>query len=150
MVISEALQAFPIPLGLVAVISVALAIITTLVYKFATDQNMMKELKAELKKHTNSMKENKDNTEKMLESQKKAMDINMKIMKQNFKPMLITMIPFIGVFWGLRSFFEGIIVIPLSFHIPLSGLATGLGWIGTYLIFSLIFTTVFRKALKVV
>jgi len=150
MVISEALQSFPLPLGMLIGLSAGLAIITTLVYKFATDQNMMKELKAELKKYTDSMKEHKDDTEKMLESQKKAMDINMKIMKQNFKPMLITMVPFIGVFWGLRNLFEGVTILPFNYHVPLSGLATGLGWIGTYLIFSLIFTTVFRKALKVV
>lgn len=150
MALSVALQGFPIPLGLIITLSAVLAIVTTLVYKYATDQNMMKELRTELKKHTDQMKEHKDDTQKMLESQKRAMDINMKIMKQNFKPMLITLVPFIGVFWGLRYLFDELTVIPLSFHIPLSGLATGLGWIGTYLIFSMVFTTLFRKALKVV
>lgn len=134
---------------LIAIISAVLSIIVAFVYKLATDQNLMKELKSDLKKYTTQMKEAKDDPTKMMEYQKKAMDINMKVMKQNFKPMMITFIPFIGVFWGLRSLFEGITVIPFNYHVPLSGLTTGLGWVGTYIIFSMIFTTIFRKLLKV-
>ena len=145
----------PMLLGLPAwafiiVISVVLSLVVTLIYKYATDQAEMKELREQMKKYQQQMKENKGNLQKLNEIQKESMQVNMKLMKQNFKPMLITMVPFIIIFWWLRGIYEGIIVIPLSFHFPLSGLATGLGWIGFYIICSMIFTTVFRKALKVV
>jgi len=132
------------------VISIVLSIIVTLIYKYATDQAVMKELKGQLKKYQQQMKESKDDMQKLNEIQKKSMAVNMKYMKQSFKPMIITMIPFIIIFWWLRSIYTDVVVIPLSFHVPLSALATGLGWIGTYIIFSMIFTTLFRKALKVV
>ncbi|MBD3263277.1 DUF106 domain-containing protein [Candidatus Woesearchaeota archaeon] len=134
----------------ILMISAVLSLVVTLVYKFATDQAVMKELKEQIKKYQQQMKEHKDNLQKMNEIQKKSMKLNMKLMKQNFKPMLITMVPFIIIFWWLRGIYEGVVVIPLSFHFPLSGLETGLGWIGFYIICSMIFTTVFRKALKVV
>jgi len=130
-------------------LSIGLSLAVTLVYKYATDQAVMKDLKAQLKQYQEQMKAAKGDMVKLGEIQKKSMSTNMKLMKQNFKPMLITMAPFLIIFWWLRSVFEGVTVIPFDFHFPLSGLETGLGWIGFYIILSMIFTTAFRKALKV-
>jgi len=144
----------PMVLGLPAwafilLISIILSLVVALIYKYATDQAVMKDLKEQLKKYQQQMREAKNDLNKLSELQKKAMEVNMKYMKQSFKPMIITMIPFIIIFWWLRSLYTGVVVIPFNFHFPLSGLETGLGWIGTYIIFSMIFTTLFRKALKV-
>lgn len=108
-----------------------------------TDQTLMRELKKDLKKYQDAMKEVKDDPAKTSELSKKAMGVNMKYMKQTFKPMLITMVPFILIFWWLRGVFDTTVVIPLSFW------PGHLGWIGTYIIFSMVFTTLFRKILKV-
>lgn len=108
-----------------------------------TDQALMKELKADLKKYQDAMKDAKDDAEKTSELSKKAMGVNMKYMKQTMKPMLITMLPFIAIFWWLRSVLGDVVVIPLSFW------PGHLGWVGTYIIFSMVFTTLFRKLLKV-
>jgi len=131
------------PLPAIFLISVILSIAVTLVYKFLTDQTLMKELKKDLKKYQKQMKEHRGDTQKMSEVQKKAMSINMKYMRQTMKPMMITMLPFLLIFYWLRSVYVGTILIPLSFW---SG---HLGWIGTYIIFSMVFTTLFRKLLKV-
>jgi uncharacterized membrane protein (DUF106 family) len=137
------------PLWFILLLSVILSIVVTLVYKFATDQNEMKELKKQVKEYQQKMKDTKDNPTKMLEIQKEMSAVNMKYFKHSMKPMLITIVPFIIIFHLLGKVFTGVTVIPLPFHFPLSSLETGLGWIGTYIIFSMLFTTAFRKALKV-
>ena len=134
----------------ILLISVVLSLVVTLIYKYATDQTVMKELKEQLKKYQAQMKEAKGDMAKLSEIQKKSMATNMKLMKQNFKPMLITMAPFIIIFWWLRGVYDSVVVVPFSFHFPLSGLETGLGLIGFYILLSMVFTTAFRKALKVV
>ena len=131
-------------------ISAALALFSTLVYKYATDQALMKAIKEEMKKLQAEMKANKENPQKIAELQGKLMPLNTKMMSQSFKPMILTIVPFLVIFALLGKVYNGLTVIPLSFHFPLSNLATGLGWVGTYVILSMIFTTVLRKALKVV
>lgn len=130
-------------------ISIVLSLVVTLIYKYATDQAVVKELRDQLKSYSKQMKEAKNDMAKLNEIQKKSMSLNMKLMKQNFKPMLITMIPFIAIFWWLRGIYTDVTVIQFGFHFPLSSLETGLGWIGFYILCSMLFTTVFRKALKV-
>jgi len=124
-------------------ISIALALGSTLVYKYATDQNLMKAMREELKKTQAEMKENKSNPQKIAELQSKAMPLNMKLMSQSFKPMILTIVPFIIIFALLGRVYTDMIVIPLPFW------AGHLKWVGTYIIFSMVFTTVFRKALKI-
>jgi len=144
----------PMLLGLPAwavifLLSIVLSLVVTLIYKYATDQAVMKDLKEQLKKYQEQMKAAKDDLNKLSEIQKKSMEVNMKYMKQSLKPMMITTVPFLLIFYWLRHLYTGVVVIPLSFHVPMSSLPTGLGWIGFYIICSMIFTTAFRKALKV-
>jgi uncharacterized membrane protein (DUF106 family) len=127
----------------IIILSFVLSMIVTLIYKFLTNQALMKELKTEMKKMQGQMKAEKD-PKKLSEIQKKSMSLNMKLMKQSFKPMLITILPFFAIFAWLRSVYGDITVITLPFW------PHTLGWIGTYIIFSLIFSTVLRKLLKVV
>ena len=53
------------------------ALIMTLVYKWLTDQALMRVLKDDLKKYQQELKLNKDNTDKVLELNKKLMDVNL-------------------------------------------------------------------------
>jgi uncharacterized membrane protein (DUF106 family) len=131
------------PLPFLLLISIVLSLIVSLVYKYMTDQTLMRELKKDLKKYQDAMKDARDDAAKTSELSKKAMAVNMKYMKQTMKPMLITMLPFILIFWWLKSVLVDVIVIPLSFW------PGHLGWVGTYIIFSMAFTTLFRKLLKV-
>lgn len=76
--------------------------IITVVYKFLTNQNLMKKLKDEIKKCQEDMRSTKDTT-KLLEVQKKVMDVNMKYMMESFKPTFVTFIPIIFLFWWMSS-----------------------------------------------
>jgi uncharacterized membrane protein (DUF106 family) len=79
-------------------ISFIISLIITLVYKFMTDQDLMKSLKTDMKKHSDEMKLHKNDPNKMMESQKKVMEVNMKYMMHSMKPTLITFLPIIIIF----------------------------------------------------
>ncbi|MBI2135633.1 DUF106 domain-containing protein [Candidatus Woesearchaeota archaeon] len=84
-------------------ISFLISLIMTLVYKWMTDQHLMKSLKEDMKSHQNEIKKHKDNPQKMLELQKLAMEKNMKYMMHSMKPTLITFIPIIIIFGWMSS-----------------------------------------------
>lgn len=87
----------------IAVISLVISLIVTLIYKFMTDQNLMKRLKDEMKALQNEMKELKAHPEKMMEVQKKAMQTNMQYMMQSMKSTLVTFIPIIIIFGWMNA-----------------------------------------------
>jgi len=132
-----------------ALISSCVALLSTLVYKYFTDQGLIKQVREDMKKYQDQIKAHKGDQEKVMELHKKITDLNMKIMPEQFKPMLITIVPFLVIFWLLSTLFGNMVLIPIPYHVPLSAHETGLGWIGTYVIFSMVFTTILRKALKV-
>lgn len=136
----------------VILISLALSFGTTLAYKYLSDQAVMKEIKASLANLKLRMKTDKGDPEKLKEIQKEMMPLNMKFFKLSMKPTLITLLPMLVVFWGLSQVYVGADgvsthIINLPFSIPLIG--NWLGWVGTYIIFSIIFSTVLRKVMKV-
>jgi uncharacterized membrane protein (DUF106 family) len=132
------------PLHFIYIAAAILSLVVTLVYRFGTDQPVMRELKKELKKHQGHMREHRKDPVKISEISKKSMEVNMQYMKHTMKPMFITMIPFLLIFTWLRGQFSELVFFNLPFW------PHTLGWVGTYIIFSMIFTTVFRKALNVV
>ncbi len=127
------------PLGGLIFISFVLTLLITLAYKFMTDQDLMKSVKAEMKEIRKEMKEFKDNPEKVMELQKKSMDKSMIQMKNSFKPMLITFIPLIIIFGWLRSVYAEEVVKFLWID----------SWLWIYIIFSIIFSIALRKFMKV-
>ncbi|MFH0868892.1 MAG: EMC3/TMCO1 family protein [archaeon] len=131
-------------------ISVILSLATTLVYRYVTDQQLIKQCKDDTKKYQEQLKQCKSDPAKQMEIQKQMMPLQSNMMMQQMKPTLITLLPFLAIFWLLGRWYNTLAVVPLPFHVPLSHLTTGLGWVGTYIIFSMVFTTLFRKVLKVV
>jgi len=75
------------------IICLFLTLITTLAYKYLTDQKMLKKHKEEIKEMQKEINSLKDNPKKMMEKQKELMDKNMKIMMHSMKPLLFTLIP---------------------------------------------------------
>jgi len=129
----------PEPYGLLA-LSFALTLLTTLAYKFFTDQNLMKTLKEEMKDLQKQMKDGDHPAEHKMSLQKQVLEKNMKYMKQSFKPMLITFLPIIILFGWLRSYYTALGNPKIFF---------GLTWIWAYLIFSIVFSMIIRKWLKI-
>lgn len=127
----------PLP---IAIISFILTLITTLIYKYMTDQEVMKTLKADIKALQGEMKKHRENKDKMMHYQKKAMEKNMTYMKHSLKPMIITFIPIIFIFGWLRSYYDQLGNPDVFF---------GLSWLWTYIIFSIVISIGLRKILKI-
>ncbi|MBI5389410.1 DUF106 domain-containing protein [Candidatus Woesearchaeota archaeon] len=87
----------------IAIISGIISLIIVVAYKYFTDQDMMKSLKGDMKKHQAEMKASRDNPKKMMDVQKQMMEKNMKYMMHSFKPTLITFIPLIIIFSWLNT-----------------------------------------------
>lgn len=133
------LMRIPNPWNLL-LLSFILTLIMTLVYKFLTDQKLMKELKDEMKGFKDEMKKFKDNPEKMMEIQKRAMEKNMKYLLQSLKPTLITFIPILIIFEWMRQYYTTLGNPDVLF---------GLSWIWIYILASIILSLLLRKLLKV-
>ncbi|MFC2136002.1 EMC3/TMCO1 family protein [Bacteroidota bacterium] len=88
----------------ILIISFVLTLLITLIYKYVTDQELMKSLKTEMKELQKELKQlTKTNPSKAMAHQKKVMEKNMQYMKHSFKPTLYTFIPIIIIFGWLNS-----------------------------------------------
>ena len=93
------------PLFAVGLVSLLVSVIITVIYKFTTNQDLMKSLKDELKELQKEMKALKENPAEMMKVQKRAMETNMKYMMQSFKSTLYTFLPIILIFaWMSANF----------------------------------------------
>ena len=70
---------------------------------FATDQDKLRSLKADLKRYQKKMTANKDNPEKALKIQKDVMRVNGEYMKQSLRSTLYTFLPIILFFGWLQA-----------------------------------------------
>jgi len=91
------------PFWAVLIISFLVSLLITVIYKWMTDQDLMKQLKDEMKELQNEMKELKEDPKKVMVVQKKAMETNMKYMTKSMKPTLVTFIPIILIFAWLSA-----------------------------------------------
>src|SRR3989338_1531724 len=123
------------PLWGVIIVAGIITLITTLVYKYFTDQKALKKIKEDHKDLQEEMKKHKENPAKMAELQKQLLQKGLiEPMKHQLKPLLITFIPFILIFGWLKTTYQS------------SGdMLFGFGWFGTYIIFSIIFSIILRK-----
>lgn len=137
-------------LGSILIMSMILTGIITLIYKYTTNQILLKDLKGQVKDYQKQIKTLRVNgeTDRIMEVNKKAMKLNMQYMKHSMKPMLYTFIPIILIFGWLKSVYpSGTVVLPFYITIPVFG--AGFGWLGTYIVSSIIFSMVLRKVMKV-
>ncbi|MBI2140063.1 DUF106 domain-containing protein [Candidatus Woesearchaeota archaeon] len=93
---------FPL-IAVVLFLSFFITLLVTLIYKFTTNQDLMKQLKQETKELQKEMKELRNDPKKMMEVQKKAMGTNMKYMRQSLRSTLYTFIPIILLFGWMNA-----------------------------------------------
>ena len=117
-----------------------IALITTIVQKYATDQETLKELRKEQKELHKDMQQYKDDPKKMMEMQKSLWPTSMKIAQISMKGSLFTLIPFLLLFRWFMEFFVAL-GNPKFFGI--------FSWFWFYLISILIFSSILRKAMNV-
>jgi uncharacterized membrane protein (DUF106 family) len=140
-----ALLNWDLVLGMLAIILV-INIITTLIQKYATDQEALRELKKEQKILQAEMKKYKDHPEKVAELSKKQMQFIPKTMKLTSRAIAFTGVPFILFF---RWFDDTFNAMEAATGVPIRFLGF-LSWFWFYLISTMIFSSIFRKLFKVV
>lgn len=90
----------------ILLVSVVLSFVTTLIYKYATNQDLMKRLKNEMNELKKEMKELKHDPQAAMAVNKKMMETNTKYMTQSMKPMIFTFLPIILIFGWLSAHFS--------------------------------------------
>lgn len=88
---------------IIIIISFLISLLSTLVYKWVTDQDKLKRIKKEVKELQADMKEHKNDQKKMMKIQQEMLSKNGEMMKQSFKPMLFTIIPLFIVFGWMSA-----------------------------------------------
>ncbi len=132
------------------VISLILTILTTIIYKYTTDQLKLKAHKEELTSIKKQMMDSKNDPKKLEELQSRSLKISMEQMTQGFKPMIFTMIPALLAFGFLRDALPSSqVILKFPFNIMKMGSDAGFGWLGVYILSSIIFSAILRKVLKV-
>lgn len=121
------------------IIVLLITIITTLIQKYATDQNALKALKEEQKALQEEMKAHKDNPQKVAELSKKQMEFIPRTFKLTSRSLVLTGVPLILFFRWFSDLFK-LLGEPKFF---------GLSWFFFYLIIAMVFSAVLRKVFKV-
>lgn len=94
----------PSILGLL-IVSLIITVIITVIYKYTTDQELLKSVKEKQKKLQEEMKKNRDNPKKLMKLQSEAMSSSMEMMRESFKSMLYTFIPILILFGWIATHF---------------------------------------------
>jgi len=89
----------------IIILSFLISLIITVIYKYTTNQNLMKQLKDEMKAFQRQIKELKGEPERAMKVQKQSMQINMKYMMLSMKSTLYSFIPIILIFGWMNANF---------------------------------------------
>lgn len=127
------------PVIAILIISAAVTLVSTLLMRAFTDQEHLKSLKKRQKELQKELKECRKNGDscQLEKINKEMLELSMKLMKSSFsvKQLLITMIPFLILFQWMRGFFGGEAGVLSS-------------WFWWYLGSAMVFSTIYRKLLK--
>lgn len=135
-----ALLSWNLTIGMTIIVFL-ITLLTTLIQKYATDQKALKELREEQKILQEEMKKFKDHPEKVAELSKKQMEFIPKTFKLTSRAILFTGIPFVLFFRWFNDVFTTMgNPVFLGF----------LNWFWFYFIFTIVFSGVLRKYMKVV
>ena len=118
-----------------------ISLFTIIVQKYFTDQETIKKLKEDQKRIQKEIKQYRGDPKKIMELQKKQLQALPRSLKLNLRPMIITSIPLLLLFRWFWDFFK-ILGDPKFFGF--------MSWFIFYLVFTLIFSGMLKKFLKVV
>lgn len=130
------------PLLGIIFISFILSLLSSIAWKYLTDQDLLKSIRENSSKLREEMKKHKDDPKKLSEINSKMGKESLETMKiqykQSIKPMIATLIPFALAFVWIRNTYQ-----------PFGDIFLGMGAIWTYIVFSMVFSMILRKAMKV-
>jgi len=128
---------FNTSLGMI-LITAFISLCLTLVQKYTTDQESLRQLKKEQKLLQEEMKKYKDHPEKLLELQKKQFEFFPKTLDLTMAPLIYTAIPILLFFRWFFDYFAVNDVRVFGF----------MSWFWAYLVLSIIFSIIFRKIFR--
>jgi uncharacterized membrane protein (DUF106 family) len=88
---------------MIFVMAFLVTLLTTVIYKYTTDQKTLKVIKTDMKDLKEKLKKHSNDQKKMMSIQKEMLDKNMIMMRQSFKSMLYTFIPLILIFAWMNA-----------------------------------------------
>ena len=124
-------------LGMLIITAIVIMILT-LVQKFTTDHEAMRELKREQKLLQEEIQKYKDHPEKALALQKKQLEFIPKTIDLTARSFMITAIPIILFFRWFNDYFTANPMTLFGFF----------NWFWAYFILAIIFSSIFRKVFK--
>tara|TARA_Y100000310_G_scaffold336305_1_gene420455 strand:- start:1137 stop:1682 length:546 start_codon:yes stop_codon:yes gene_type:complete len=119
-----------------------ISLVIILFQKYGTDQETLRQIKKEQKEAQKEMKQYKNDPQKLLEMNKKQMEKMPQIFSITMRPLVYTFVPLVLFFRWFSDFFTT----PGMEGFKFFGILT---WFWFYLIMSIIFSSIFRKILKV-
>lgn len=122
------------PRASIIFLSVLITFFMTIVTKYTTNQDRMRELKKVQKACNLKMRENRHDREAVSKIQKEMWACSSELMKYSFKPLFITLIPLLIFFWWIRGIYAEVFT----------------SWLWWYIGSGIISSIFIRKALKVV
>jgi len=137
------LVAWNVTIGLILV-TLVLNVITTLLQKYFTDQETLKQIKEEQKIIQEEMKLAKENPQKSMELSKKSMELTMKAMPITMRPFIFTVIPFVLLIQWFYDVFKA--EAAAGHPVVILGFMSGI-W--AYIVFSIIWSIILKKLFKV-
>lgn len=88
----------------ILIVSLVVTVLTTLIYKFATNQAELKRIKEDMKRYQEEAKKHsKTNPKKAMELQKKMFSLSGDQMKHSFSSMIYTFLPVILIFGWMSA-----------------------------------------------
>jgi len=135
------------PMLSLAVVSIAVTFVITLIYRFLSDPKKIKELRDRAKEINAKTKEiQKSNPEEAKNLTNEMLSITNKQMMANMKPMLVTLlVAALTLPWMAEQFAGPIVRLPAD--VPMLGV--DLGWLMWYILISIPASQILRKALGV-
>lgn len=115
-----------------------ISLFITLIQKYTTDQDTLREIKKEQKLINQQMKEFRNNQEKVAELSRKSLELIPKTMEITLRPLMYTSFPIIILFRWFHDYFDASSIKVL-----------GMNWLLGYIILSIIFSMIWRKVFNV-
>ncbi len=132
----------------VTLVSLALAFMLSLLYRFLTKPEEMRRIRKEMDfyRRKSSEAQKAGNPDKASEYMKEMMKASQQQFRQNMKPMLASMLVFFIVLgWMNTAFAQVLVQLPVT--VPIAG--NDLGWFWWYILITIPCTMLFRKLLGV-
>ena len=128
----------------IVMVSFAVVMVSSLVRKAVIDKEKLQETKKRLKEHQKVLKEatKSGDTKRARKAQEELTKSMMENMKIGMKPMMFTFIPFILIFSWLRGHYSDV-----GHVVSLFGYE--LGWLGWYIMCSMITSIILNKLLGI-